>query len=143
MKKNERRKVKLDELKATRHYAKVRLEYIKENFPRRHWLAAINRGRLRKEIKRLYATLFMLHAMEKQTPMPVKVVVDMKVYKSNVALGTLLPAILRITKSCQCQRCSNVVYQEVTIGYRMDKGVRPKYCPTCGQKLWWNLEEEE
>lgn len=96
------------------------------------------RAIIRKWIKDLREAREVLNGIKKQMPMPVKVtIVDVKVYKFNVEFGVILPGILRITKSCQCQKCSNGVYQEVTIGYRLDKGVRPKYCPCCGQKLWW------
>ena len=87
------------------------------------------------DLYEIHSDLFLLRAAEKQVPMPVKLEAKVSTfceywYDNGVKH-------LNLMYNAYCQNCGN----KVDLGYKMldglerDKSV--KYCPRCGQKLWW------
>ena len=122
MKKSERKRMK----RIAIYKAKVEVKHakidVKEAFPTRHidnpdWLHAF--------VGRVHQALFTLRAMEKQMPMPVK---THKGCAKCVCSGNGR-AYLYNYHNYYCQNCNGLILH--------DMPDYPKYCPHCGQKLWW------
>lgn len=67
---------------------------------------------------------FILQAIEKQMPMPLKVYVQPFLLKAEGK------AVYFLSKKRCCQNCGGRVFKTLD-------GKKIKYCPHCGQKLWW------
>lgn len=132
MKKSERRKIKLKAILVEKYNISDAKECIKTSFPNRKRYNFI-RFLLHRNISTIHELLFKLRAMEKQMPMPVKVVVE-----------GYMP-FLRVA-SCYCQNCGEKITSDVH-SYNNDilsiKHIKEynqkhiRYCKRCGQKLWW------
>lgn len=75
-------------------------------------------------IRFLRSNRFTLQAIEKQMPMPLKVYVQPFLLKADGK------AVCFLSKKRCCQKCGGRVFKTLD-------GKKIKYCPHCGQKLWW------
>lgn len=142
MKKSERKKVKLRivlmiETILSANKGNLKLNWIDahndNNFPA---IRAAYREAAKENIRAIRSSLLALRAVEKQMPMPVK----MQIAFSNRARYFYKNGQRDLVVSYQayCQSCNKLVDfgNKPSEAYEFARKYK-KYCPRCGQKLWW------
>lgn len=133
MKKSERKKVKLLMLKYVSQNVNIAKNDLAADWPTKG--GTWSRNVIRNDIKLLHGALFIRRAVEKQMPMPVRIEAKVSAFCKYWYDNGIKH--LNLMYNAYCQNCGN----KVDLGYKMlddlerDKNV--KYCPRCGQKLWW------
>lgn len=116
-----------DKIKALREEMRWQEGDIRGDFSMRHngpEYFHYERMLIKRWIPALRKNRFILQSIEKQMPMPVKLYVQPFLLKADGK------AVCFLSKKCCCQNCGGRVFK--TLG-----GKKIKYCPHCGQKLWW------
>lgn len=145
MKKSERKKVKFNAILMEKSHIEVCGGELIERFLERND-GVLERYAVKRTIYKLHGLLFSLRAIEKQVELPVQVVVRSTIYKPTkyVEVDDVCECI--ILKKYYCPRCRHKL--DILFDYTSDdeeflfKHMQPKYCPYCGQKLWWRNKND-
>lgn len=134
MKKSERKKVKLLILKLIYQNVKAAKEDLAVSWASKGVPGA--EKAISDDIKVLHGMLFVKRAVEKQMPMPVKMQIAFSnrtryFYKNG-------QRDLVVSYQAYCQSCNKLVDfgNKPSEAYEFVRKYK-KYCPRCGQKLWW------
>lgn len=127
MKKSERTKIKFGAIQELKTILNCNKMVLKLNWNCRY-SSALTKAGYRATIKtyltNIYSCLFSLHAAEKQIPMPLRTHAELLPFRNfNDSCCCLC------VKSYFCQNCNKKILKF--------EGYGIKYCPHCGQKLWW------
>lgn len=139
MKKSERTKIKLETLRKLKSNLDFSKRLLKRNWRYRYSSKLFKedyRVAIKTDFANIHSNLFTLRVVEKQIPMPVKIQVEIPTkvkcfYNSG-------KKILVFHYKAYCQKCNRTVNWGIKpsdlYGYAKET---TKYCPYCGQKLWW------
>lgn len=139
MKASERKKNKFKAIKESLEMIRLHKNKIRFSYSLRNEKGTLARYNFEKSIEKLHRGLFALRAMEKQIKMPVRITVTRCVV---VKPGRYIP-ITRchciISKKHCCPRCEKElrIFDANDDCALLEITMQPKYCPYCGQKLWW------
>lgn len=139
MKASERKKNKFKAIKESLEMIRLHKNQIRFFYPLRNEKGTLARYNFEKTIEKLHRDLFALRAMEKQIKMPVRITVtSCKVSKFRFSnLYTECECV--IFKKQYCPRCEKelIIFDANDDCALLERTMQPKYCPYCGQKLWW------
>lgn len=139
MKASERKKNKFKAIKELHKMIKLDKDKIRLFYPKRHENDTLARYVFLETVEKLHRDLFALRAMEKQIKMPVRITVtSCKVSKFRFSnLYTECECV--IFKKQYCPRCEKElrIFDANDDCALLERTMQPKYCPYCGQKLWW------
>lgn len=122
MKKSERIKIKIGVIRKL----KTNLTHIKEGL-KMEWRYRHSDGyteAIKIDLAKISSTLFALRAAEKQIPMPLRTHAELLPFRNFNNSRCYL-----CLKNYFCQNCNKKILRF--------EGYGIKFCPHCGQKLWW------
>lgn len=139
MKASERKKNKFKAIQESLEMIRLHKNQIRFFYPLRNEKGTLARYNFEETVEKLHRGLFALRAMEKQIKMPVRITVtSCKVSKFRFSnLYTECECVI-FKKHC-CPRCEKElrIFDANDDCALLERTMQPKYCPYCGQKLWW------
>ena len=139
MKASERKQNKFKAIKKRKKIIKLDKNIIRLSYPKRHENDTLARYVFLETVEKLHRDLFALRAMEKQIKMPVRITVtSCVVVKPRRYIPITRCHCIIVKKHC-CPRCEKElrIFDANDDCALLARTMQPKYCPYCGQKLWW------
>lgn len=139
MKASERKKNKFKAIKESLEMIRLHKNKIRFSYPLRNEKGTLARYNFEKTIEKLHRNLFSLRAMEKQIKMPVRITVTRCVVIKPCRHNPITKCHCIIVKKQCCPKCEKElrIFDANDEWALLARTMQSKYCPYCGQKLWW------